>query len=119
MGKNKHGTHKVRGWWLSFLLIVMALHGIFGTALYYTVRTQDTLDRPWIISLMVLHSLMNVIAAAWVWEWKKWGLQLYAASTVLALFVGLVSVGIWSVFYMFLPFVILGWAIRTKWDYFD
>lgn len=117
--EKKHGTHKVRGCWLTFLLIVMALHGIFGTALYHTIRTQDAPNYPWLISLMVLHSLLNVIAAAGIWEWKRWGLQIYAVSTVMAIVVGLVSVGIWSLFYMFLPLAILGWAIRTKWDYFD
>jgi hypothetical protein len=119
MNNKKHITHKQRGFWLSLLLVVMALHGVFGTVLYYAIRTQDALDKPWIISLMVLHSLANVIAAIGIWFWKKWALYLYAASTVLALVVGLISVGIWSVFYMILPLAILGWVLRTKWNYFE
>lgn len=110
---NKH-----RGFGLSILLLVIALHGIFATAFYYAIRTQDALDRPWIISLMVLHSAANVIAAVLIWFWKKWGLYLYAASTILAVVVGLISVGAWSVFYMILPLAILGWLLRTKWNNF-
>ena len=119
MKRIKHEPHKERGFWLSLILIVMALHGIFGTVLYYTIRTQEALDRPWIISLMALHSLANVIAVVGIWFWKKWALYIYAASTVLALFVGLISLGAWSVFYMILPFAILGWVLRAKWDSFE
>jgi hypothetical protein len=43
----------------------------------------------------------------------------YAASTILAVVAGLLSVGIWSLFYMLLPFVILGWLIRSKQSYFE
>ena len=118
MKKTKHSTRKVRDFWLSLILIVMALHGIFGTVLYYTIRTQEALDRPWIISLMALHSLANLISVVGVWFWKKWALYVYAASTVLAIYVGLISLGAWSVFYMILPFAILGWMLRSKWDLF-
>ena len=119
MKNTKQGIQKERGFWLSLVLVVMALHGIFGTALYYATRTQETLDRPWIISLMVIHSFANVIAAVGIWRWKKWALYLYAASTVIAIIAGLVSVGAWSIFYMFLPFAILGWLIKSKWSYFE
>ena len=36
----------------------------------------------------------------------------------LALVVGLISIGIWSAFYMVLPVAIIGWAIRTRWNQF-
>ena len=118
MKNNRTGTHKERGFWLSLILVVMAVHGIFGTVLYYAIRTQEALDRPWIISLMVLHSLANIVAAVGIWNWKKWALYVYAVSTGLAIFVGLVSVGARSIFYMLFPFLILGWILRPKWDYF-
>lgn len=119
MKKTKKGTHRDRGFWLSLILVVMAVHGIIGTFLYTTIRAGETPDRPWIVSLMVLHSLANVLAAVGIWLWKKWSLYVYAASTALAIFVGLVSIGIWSLGYMFLPFAIIGWVLRTKWDYFE
>ena len=119
MKNKKHTVKKQRGFWLSLILVVIALHGVFGTVLYYTIRTQEALDRPWIISLMVLHSLANVIAAVGIWSWKKWALYVYTASTILAIIVGLISIGAWSVFYMILPLAILGWFLRTKWKYFD
>jgi len=68
--------------------------------------------------LMALHFLANVVAAIGIWNWQKWGPYVYAGSTILALVIGLVTVGIWSVFYMVLPLAILGWLLRTKWSYF-
>jgi len=43
----------------------------------------------------------------------------YAGSTIVALIAGLISVGMWSVFYMLLPFIIVGWVLRSKWGYFE
>jgi len=112
-------VHKERGTVLTILLVVMALHGMFAAYFYYTVRTQQAvLSRPMIISLMIVHSLANIAAAAGIWYWKKWALYVYGASTVLALVVGLITVGAWSVFYVVLPLVIVGWVLRAKWEYF-
>lgn len=120
MSKQKQAKQKVRGTALSVVLVIMALHGIFATYFYYTIRTQEEdLSRPAILTVMVLHSLANIIAAYGIWNWKKWALHLYAISTVAAIVVGLLTVGIWSLWYMFLPFVIVGWVLRTKWDYFE
>jgi lysylphosphatidylglycerol synthetase-like protein (DUF2156 family) len=108
-----------RGTVLTVLLVIMALHGIFATVLYYSISVNETyINRPWLLILMVIHSLANVIAAAGIWRWKKWGWQLYIVSTVLSLVVGLLTVGAWSAFYMVLPLAIVGWALRTKWDKF-
>jgi hypothetical protein len=118
-GKAVKQKPKVRGTVLTILLVIMGLHGILAGYFYYTWRVDSaSLDRPWILTLMVIHSLANVVAVVGIWYWKKWALYVYAASTVLALVVGLISVGIWSVFYMVLPLAILGWVLRTKWEYF-
>ena len=109
--------HKERGTILTILLIIMAIHGIFAAYLYSTGAPE--VQRPWIIGMMVVHSLADIAAAVGIWYWKKWGLYVYAASTVLALVAGLISVGIWSVFYMVLPLAIIGWVLRSKWSYFE
>ena len=108
-----------RGTVLTVLLVIMALHGIVATVLYNSLGKEDYITRPWLVTLMVIHSLANVIAAVGIWQWKKWGWQLYIASTVLSLVVGLLTVGMWSAFYMVLPLAIVGWALRTKWDNFS
>lgn len=123
--KNKSKYHArrkpvERGTILTVLLVIMVIHGIFATILYYNLRVDETyITRPWLLTLMVVHSLANVIAALGIWKWKMWGWQLYIASTVLSLVVGLLTVGMWSVFYMVLPLAIVGWALRTKWKNFS
>lgn len=119
VNKKKKAVKKERGALLTIVLIIMALHGIFAAYLYSTMTTAPEVQRPWIIGMMVLHFLANVAAAVGIFYWKKWGLYVYTASTILALVAGLISVGMWSVFYMVLPLAILGWMLRSKWDYFD
>lgn len=121
MSKNAKNNHESyhRGPWLTFLLVVMALHGLFATYLYYSLRMDDSMiSRPWLLTLMAIHSFANVVAAVGLWNWKMWAWKLYFASAILSLVVGLVSIGMWSVFYMVLPLAIVGWAWRTKWDHF-
>jgi hypothetical protein len=117
VSKKKPVVHKQHGAVLTGALVIMALHGIFAAYLYST--GAPVTSRPWIISLMVVHSLANIVAAVAIFYWKKWGLYVYAASTILALVLGLISIGVWSVFYMILPFVILGWILRSKMQYFE
>lgn len=120
--KTQHAPRKIRGTWLTIALVVMVLHGLLA-AVYYAAAKVDSvyMARPWLISLMVLHFLANVLAAIGIWYWKKWGIYIYIASTILAVIVGLITTGLGmvSVFYMVLPLVILGWLLRTKWSYFD
>jgi cell division protein FtsW (lipid II flippase) len=120
--KGQKAPVKKRGTLLTIALVVMILHGL-AAAIFYAVARQDAIqtnymDRPWLIGLMSLHFLLNVVAAVGIWFWKKWSLYVYAVSTILAVVVGLLSIGIWSLFYMVLPLVIVGWLLRTKWSYF-
>lgn len=117
--KKKKPMKKDRGIALTIALIIMAVHGAFAAYLYHSLSVAPEIQRPWLLSLMVIHSLANILAAAGIFYWKKWGLYIYSASTILSLVAGLISVGAWSVFYMVLPVAILGWLLRTKWDYFD
>jgi hypothetical protein len=116
--KQKSGA-KQRGTFLTILLVIMALHGIVAGFFYYSARMDDSIiTRPWLVTLMAIHSFANVIAAVGIWKWKMWAWQLYIASTILALVVGLLTMGVWSAFYMVLPLAIVGWALRTKWNLF-
>lgn len=115
--QKKRVVKKEHGVLLTVALVIMAIHGIIAAILYSTAAPDA--QRPWVISMMVIHSLANIAAAVGIFYWKKWGLYVYAASTIIALVAGMISVPWWSVFYMVLPFVIIGWLLRTKWNYFD
>jgi len=119
--KTQQTPKKTRGTWLTIALVVIVLHGLIA-AVYYSAAKVDSayMDRPWLITLMVVHFLANVVAAIGIWYWKKWGVYIYMGSTILAVIVGLITTGLgmYSIFYFALPLVIVGWLLRTKWDYF-
>jgi len=117
--KGKKAPPKVRGTALTVALVIIILHGLLAAIYYAVARRDPSLDQTWALALMSLHFLLNLIAAIGIWNWKQWGIYLYAASTILAVVVGLMTIGIWSLFYMVLPLAILGWLLRTKWDYFS
>lgn len=116
--KKKKVVKKERGTLLWIALILIVVHSLIAAILYSTLKSSPDIQRPWLISMMVVHFLANIAAAAGIYFWKKWGLYVYSASTIIALVAGLLAVGMLSVFYMVLPLIILGWLLRTKWDYF-
>lgn len=118
-GKSKVQVKKNRGTALTIALVVVIIHSLLAAVLFYGLSNAPEVQRPWILGLMVLHFLLNILAAIGIFYWKTWGLYVYAGSAIIALVVGLVSIGAWSVFYMVLPVAILGWLLRTKWDYFE
>ena len=104
---------------MTVAIVLIVLHGLVAAYAYNAYRLDTAyLSKPWVSGLMAVHSLANVIAALGIFWWKKWGLYIYAGSTVLAVVLGLITIGIWSLFYFVLPAVIVGWILRTKWDYF-
>jgi hypothetical protein len=115
----KKPVRKVRGTALTIALVVIVVHSLLAAVLYFGLRTDPGVERTWILGLMVLHFLLNVLAAIGIYYWKLWGMYVYAASAIIALVAGLVSIGVWSVFYMILPVAILGWLLRSKWDNFE
>jgi hypothetical protein len=117
--KTQHTPKKVRGPWLTAGLVLIILHGLVAAVYYFVARLDPSLNRPMILGLMSLHFLANVVAAIAIWYWKQWGIYVYIGSTIVALVVGLVTVGIWATFYMVLPLAILGYLLREKWSYFS
>ena len=56
-----------------------------------------------------------------LWRWKKWGLTLYLVGTVIVIVLGILATGaamLWS-FSRLLPFIIVGYIVRSKWENFE
>lgn len=132
--RNKAGKpiKKEHGFWLTFALVLMVVSGIVAAIFYIAARAGVKGTYPGLITIadapttytialtsMIVHNLANIVAAAGIWFWKKWALYVYAASAIIALVAGLITVGAWSVFYMVLPVAIVGWLLRTKWNFFE
>ncbi len=109
---------KERGIWLTTALVIMAVHGLFAAYAVLSLNSAPDVQRPWIIGMTVFHFLANIVAAGAIFYWKKWGLYLYFASTIVGIVAGTLAVGLWSIYYLIIPLVILGYIIRSKREYF-
>jgi hypothetical protein len=112
---------KERGTWLPIWLILIMLHGILASALIWYLRSQRGDSSPsWILAILFALAITDIVAAIAAWYWKKWGLWLYAISTVAGVAIGLVLTRsqLW-VFHDIIPLVILGYLVRDKRSDFD
>jgi hypothetical protein len=119
--KDKQAPAKERGTWLSIWLIFIMLHGTLASALIWYLRNQGGDASPaWVVTTLFVMAIVDVVAAILVWNWKRWGLWLYAISTVVGIVIGLVLTRsqLW-VFHDIIPLVILGLLVKDKQSYFD
>jgi uncharacterized membrane protein (DUF2068 family) len=105
---------------LTIFLIIIIGTGILQAVLYIAQRRSDSvLDAPVLLALGILHAVLNVIAALGIWNWKKWGIYLYIASSILGVIIGVIAVGPIAFFSMLLPAIILGYLLIGKWAWFE
>ena len=71
------------------------------------------------LSLFAL-AIADIVAAVAIWYWKKWGLRLYAISTVIGIAAGLIlTASQLVVFHDIIPLAVLGYVIKDRWGDFD
>jgi len=118
MSKTSHQIE--RGFWLSLVLVLIVIHSIFTIWFIYNAQqASESTSTPWFIGALVLVAIAKFIAAFAIWNWKKWGLYLFAVSVVVSVILGLILTGWWLIiFNEVLPLAILGWLIRDKWPNF-
>ncbi|GMQ79364.1 MAG: hypothetical protein BMS9Abin02_1948 [Anaerolineae bacterium] len=122
-GSSAHHHKRERGFWISFLLVVVFIRNIAGAIAIWGIRaSQDETTTPWLITLLVVFALADVVAAVAMWFWKQWGFYLFLISSAAAGVVGLLMTGIpFIIIGAILPPAVLGYIIRiqNKWDAFD
>ena len=93
-----------RGLWLSIWLILIMLHSIVVAVFIYTAANQPDAPEtfPWYISALVLSVIAKLIGAIAIWNWRKWGLYLYAAGVFVAIVVGLMLTGLLSFVFVYI-----------------
>jgi hypothetical protein len=116
---NSKQTHKERGGCLTAWLVLIILQSIVYTGLILYLRQQQHASSPaWVWISLFLLSIVDIVAMIGVWNWKKWGLQLYSVSTAIGIAVGLMLTGSQLiVFHDIVPLAILGYLIKDKWSY--
>ena len=95
----------------------LVLGGIYGNNLLTGAAVPPT----WFVLSMVGAAIAYVVAAVALWRWKKWGLTLYLIATSVAIVLGILATGaamMWS-FSRLLPFIIVGYIVRCRWENFE
>ncbi len=117
--KQKSSKHHERGLGLSIWLILIVIHGfIAGFATLSLMKEPEGPTREWLVIGLLIFTAAKVIAALGLWNWKKWGLNLYVIGVLGTMIVVLILTG-WGVFYEAIPLLITGWVLRGKLDYFE
>ena len=122
--QGKHApVHKKRGGWLTAAIIYMVLHSflVLGAIYGNNLFTGAELPPTWFVLSIVGAAIADIVAAIALWRWKKWGLNLYLAATVVVIVLGILATGAamyWS-FSRLLPFIIVGYIVRSRWENFE
>ena len=115
-GSSKQPVKKVRGGGLTILLILIFLHSLLATAIAFSyLKAEYVGSTSWILPLFSLISVAGIVAAVGMWYWKKWGIYLYAAISVISAVIHILLTGsTMVVFYDLIPVAILGYVITLQ-----
>ncbi|MDX1414841.1 MAG: hypothetical protein R3293_11670 [Candidatus Promineifilaceae bacterium] len=122
-GRKHHEVHKERNFWLAAAIFVVIIHGLLMLGIIYGDQLLRQVDGPptWFVLSVLGAAVADIVAGIALWRWKKWGLTLYFISTVVVIGLGILATGyamMWA-FSRLIPFVIVGYIIRSRWQYFE
>ena len=120
MSEKKKVQHQ-RGCGLTGFLIIVIVLGVGRSLLYFYMLKQDyERDLVWVLPVLFILSLATLISGFGMWNWKRWGLYLYAGATLVSVAAGLILTGsIAVVFFEFIPIAILGSILGQTSKYFE
>jgi hypothetical protein len=114
-GTSKQPVKKERGGWLTILLVLIFLHSVLATAIAYSSLKAEYRSTSWVLPVIGLISLAGIVAAVAMWNWKQWGIYLYAAISIIGAVIHILLTGsTMVVFYDLIPVAILGYVITLQ-----
>ena len=119
--KGQKNVHHQRGCGLSGFLILVIILSMGRSLLYYYLLKQDY-ERAlmWVLPVLFIISLASLISGVGMWNWKRWGIYLFAGATLVSIAVGLMLTGsMFVAFYELLPIAILGSILSRTSKYFE
>lgn len=113
-------ARKERNTLLTIALAIVLLHGLLMFAIFWTVRPEA--ERTWTniaVWLMIFSSIGDVVAAAAMWYWKRWGIYLYGVAAVAAAIVAVMASGDpFLLFGALLPAIVVLYIVAMQRDKF-
>jgi len=119
--KDQKHVHHQRGCALNGFLILVITLGVGRSLLYYFLLKQDyERDLVWLIPVLFILSLATLISGIGMWNWKRWGIYLFAGASLVSIAVYLMLTGsMFVAFYELLPIAILGSILSKTSKYFE
>ncbi len=112
---------KHRNTWLTVALIIVFLHGILMAAIFWTVRPD--VEKTWgniAVWIMILSAVGDIVAAAAMWLWKRWGIYLYGLAAIGSAIVAVMASGdLFLLFGALLPAIIVLYIVMMQRDKFE
>jgi hypothetical protein len=119
---SKTTAERTRKPYLTAALVLILVINIGLTLLLFNERRvleMSFAQVPWQAWAMILTSIANVVAAAALWYWKRWGLYVYLGSALVSALVlvlaGMIGVG----FGALAPALIVGYLFSLNWKQFE
>ena len=118
-----HPVRRERGFWLTAAIVVVIIHGLLMLGIIYGEQYLLKTDGPptWFILSTIGAAIADIVAGIALWRWKKWGLTLYFVATLVVIGLGILATGygmLWA-FSRIIPFAIVGYIIRSRWQNFE
>ena len=106
---------KVRGGWLTAMLIIIVIHAIFTAVLLISYHKNPGVTREVLWAGAFLVALLEIASVAVMWFWKKWGLYLFVAATLASIGFGLVVYpSMLAAFHAIIPLGILAYILQAQ-----
>ena len=106
---------KVRGGWLTAMLIFIVVHAVFTAVLLIAYHKDPGISRTILWSGAIIAALLEIGSAVAMWFWKKWGIYLFVATTLAAIGFGLVVYPSMVVaFHGIIPLGLLGMILTNQ-----
>ncbi len=112
---------KHRNTWLTVALVIVFLHGLLMAAIFWTVRPD--VEKTWgniAVWIMILSAVGDIVAAAAMWLWKRWGIYLYGLAAIGSAIVAVMASGdLFLLFGALLPAIIVLYIVMMQRDKFE
>ncbi|MCB0146956.1 MAG: hypothetical protein KDE01_04830, partial [Caldilineaceae bacterium] len=107
---------KHRNTWLTVALVIVFLHGLLMAAIFWTVRPD--VGKAWgniAVWIMILSAVGDIVAAAAMWLWKRWGIYLYGLAAIGSAVVAVMASGdLFLLFGALLPAIIVLYIVMMQ-----
>jgi hypothetical protein len=114
-------TERTRGRWLTLAILFVVGYGLLSVVILLTLDGARRVLAPgWLLPLAIAVGCAEIFAGILLWRWKMWGLYLYLGATIVTLILATLAAGsLFVVYARIVPFVVVGYLIRPKWEHFE